>query len=195
MIKFGKTLGIPYLLCYNHTIDLAVKDKLFANEKSTEVTKEKISTVEKSSDLTNEDCDHESEYDDSENEVDESENDDDTFIPCSNYRNEEFERFEIDKNYKETLERMKKIVKMFRYSSFKSGILKAIMEKDGETFLKFVADVSTRWSSLLMCAIRFLELLPYTLKALKHKEIIKNKAKWTDLDTYVLKVIISLRNL
>jgi hypothetical protein len=29
MISFGRLLGIPYLLCSNHTIHLAVTDKLF----------------------------------------------------------------------------------------------------------------------------------------------------------------------
>lgn len=40
MIKFGRLIGVPYVLCLNHTIHLAVTDKLFTKKFSDENSEE-----------------------------------------------------------------------------------------------------------------------------------------------------------
>lgn len=83
---------------------------------------------------------------------------------------------------------MHEIIKVFRYSPLKSGILGDMQKKDGSKPLKCIIAVSTRWNSLVMSGKRFLHMLPATVKALKHKDI-RSSILWDDNDTEIMKEI------
>ena len=159
MIKFGRLIGIPYLLCMNHTIHLAVLDKIFTlNINDCEINENGSSEEDQESE------EHEDSDDDNENDK---------------------LNHQLNHNYSQSLKKMMDIIKLFRYSPLKTSIFEEIQQKEGKQVLKFVVPVRTRWNSTVESGKRFLALLPMTLKALMHKEI-KSNIKWTDDDTATL---------
>lgn len=153
MIKFGELLKLPYVVCSNHTIHLAVKDKLF---------EEKVQETEDSSDGE----DH----------------DDDDEVP---------ESFQPAANFYVTIKKMREIIKVFRYSPLKAGVLEKIQKDSGKKPLSVLADVATRWNSLVISGKRFLEILPSIKEALKHRDI-RSSISWSDHDTDILEEIVSV---
>jgi hypothetical protein len=147
MACFGRKLGIPYVICSNHTIHLAVTDKLFET---------KVQEPDDSSD---------------------TDSDDEDELP---------ENFQPATNYYSTIKKMREIIKVFRYSPLKAGILESIQKKDGLQPVKVLNDIVTRWNSLVISGKRFLEILPSINQALKHKDI-RSSILWNDHDTEVLK--------
>ena len=89
------------------------------------------------------------------------------------------------------LKKMNDIIKIFRYSPLKIGILEKIQRKAGLNPLKFIIAVKIRWNSSVLSGKRFLELLPYTAEALKHRDI-RSDILWNELDTETLKNICSV---
>lgn len=160
MVSFGKLLGVPYLLCSNHTIHLAVSDKLF-----------------KKKSLENDCNDGHDSFDNSDEEESDEEADD----------VEETEFYELVPDYQATIKKMREIVKIFRYSPLKSGVLESIQRTEGKKPLKLINDVVTRWNSLVIAGKRFLEMVPSTTQALKHKDI-RSSILWSDHDTETLEV-------
>lgn len=161
MLSFGRLLQIPYLLCANHSIHLAVRDNIF---------KKNSDTCHNQS-LSSEDS--------AEEESDELEDDD------------MMENFNLEQDYEATVKKMREIVKIFRYSPLKAGILDEIQKSEGKTPLKPINDVVTRWNSLVTSGKRFLEILPSLIKSLKHKDI-RSPIIWHDEDTQILQVLIRL---
>lgn len=158
MLKFGRLLGVPYLLCLNHTINLAVTDKLF--EKKT------CEEANLSADYSSNDSDEDEEADDSPN----------ILQPIN--------------KFEETIKKMRDIIKIFRYSPLKAGILEEIQKKNGKKPLKLIVDCTTRWNSLVISGNRFLEILPYVDQAMKHKEI-RSNILWNDHNTEILQVFLN----
>jgi hypothetical protein len=163
MVKFGKDLGIPYLICLNHTLHLAVMDEIFSKKPIEESTED----------------DSEEDFDDSEEISDEIESE------------EEVEVFSMDQNYSKSLKKMGEIIKIFPYSPLKWSVFEAIREKEGKQSLKFIISVKARWNSVVESGKRFLELLPITLKVLQHRDI-KSDITWYDFDTENLQEICNV---
>lgn len=171
MTAFGdhlKLIGVPYLICLNHTINLAVRDKIF--------TKKVAQVQDESSD--------EEEVE----ENDEESNDERVDPPEEPDLESDMDFFTMEPDYENTINRMRAVIKMFRLSPTKVGYLDAIMVEDNvEKKLKLIDDVATRWNSLVKSATNFLKILPSVTKALNHKEI-KKPDMWSFEDTEVLKV-------
>lgn len=171
MVSFGKILkevGIHYLICCNHTINLAVTGEIFT--KKIEVDDEELQSESES------EC--EPEYDVDEQEHHDDQDDDADVIT---------ELFEMEPDYNNTIKRMRAVNTVFRCSPLKAGFLTEIMRDDGVKVLKLIADVPTRWNSLALSGKRFLQILPSIIKALNHRKI-KAPEMWSDADTVVLKV-------
>lgn len=178
MISFGSLLGVPYILCANHTIHLAVTDSLF-------LKKEKPAGPE----------DVQSSDDDSDNssgsgsDSDEDDGHGDHDDDCED-EEEELLIYKPAVIYYEAIRKMREIIKVFRYSPLKSNILQTIQRNAGTRPLKLLTDVKTRWNSLVISAKRFLKILPSVTQALKHKNV-RSNFQWDDEDTAVIEVYIS----
>lgn len=86
---------------------------------------------------------------------------------------------------------MQHIIKMFSYSPLKAVVLEKIQKDDAKKPLIVLHDVVTRWNSLVISGRRFLEILPSTNQALKHRDI-QSSILWNDHDTEVLQKIVSV---
>lgn len=139
--KFGRLVKPSFQVCHNHTIQLSVKEILY-QKKDSSVGENEVS------DSTDEDF--ESSYEDDE-------------------AGEPVDVLEVKGNHKNSIIKMRQIIKVFRYSPMKSEILREIQKKDSVPQLKFVTDVVTRWDSLYSSSTRFIKMIPQTIKALKHK--------------------------
>lgn len=159
MVSFGRLLKIPYLLCSNHSIHLAVTDKIFTKKNPrTDVSPNGESD-------SNEETDEESEH--------------------------ELEMYDIAPVYHETIKKMRFIIKIFRYSPLKAGVLETVQKNEGKKPLKLIHDVVTRWNSLVLAGKRFLEILPSVKKALNHKDI-RADITWLDSDTKILEEVVNI---
>lgn len=159
MISFGRLLNVPYLLCSNHTIHLAVTDKLF----------QKRLSYDKSND-GNSEIDSDEEQLDSDRECEELS-----------------QVFEPLPDYQETIKKMREIIKIFQYSPLRAGILETVQRNEGKKPLKLINDVVTRWNSLVISGKRFLDLRSSIVQALKHRDI-RSSILWNDEDTRALQV-------
>lgn len=185
MVAFGNLLkekyGIPYLLCTNHTVHLAVTDSLFNQRVEDKAAAASASAPPPS-------------HSDSESDSDSDSSDGSNVEHEENYGDEangEVPAFMPATSYSATLDKMRDIIKIFRYSPKKAGIHEVIQKRDTGKTWKFVVAVATRWNSLVSSGKRFLQILPSTLKALPHKEI-KSKIVWNDRDTEVLTEIVDI---
>lgn len=124
MVAFGELLaanGILYLICHNHTINLAVSDEIFT--KKTELT-------EATSDA--EDSDSEpSRSDESREEFEAEESEplvDMTVAEDFDSGGGDLEEcFKLQPNFNATIKQIREIIKIFRYSPKKTAYLEAIM--------------------------------------------------------------------
>lgn len=188
MTKFGRLLKIPYLLCINHTIHLAVMDEIFT-EKVVDVgiVQDAIAIEEEEPNLDHSDDENETDSDD---ESESSSSDDDSDSDYEPEQSKATVTYEANRSYQDTINLMRKIIKSFRLSALKTGFLEETMRKDGLKPLKLTLDVPTRWNSLVVSGKRFLNVLPSTLKVLKTKsKSFKEKFLWADHNTEVLKEI------
>lgn len=164
MMKFGKLLKIPYIVCICHTINLVALATMFT----------------KDDDETNLPSHQESS--DSEEEIDLNGKSCPRTVGI----------FQPSHDLKSSVEKMRSINKMFRKSPSKTSILREIQKKAGiSTPLSLLMDCKTRWNSLVVSCSRFLLLLPHTLAALKHRDI-RSDLVWEDIDTKNLTQIVEI---
>lgn len=129
MIKLGKMLSCPQQLCYNHGIHLAVLDVLYQKKFLEDSDICEIAT----SDI---DSDSESEHDDSDHLLLVEE-------PCM----AELLSFN-DESIKETIDKIRFVVKAFRKSPKNNETLLRYMKESDLQFTSLILDCKTRWSSL-----------------------------------------------
>lgn len=165
MKKFGRLSGMEHQICYAHGLHLAVCDVLYK--------KEMISNVSGS------EC---NESDNQNSNEDNSEEDDETeeinfttsvdFQSSQNYdlfnsRDVELTNELLDNiSIAQTIQKVRRIVRMFRKSPLKNEILQKYVIIEYNKELKLILDVKTRWNSLLAMLERFIALKTCILKAL-----------------------------
>lgn len=164
MTSFGRIMPFEYLLCLNHTINLAVIDVLFPKK-----SKLPVSERERSEEI-----------EDDEN--DQSEDGPEVSVI------QDYEEFHSSvETYETTVARMLAIVKFLRYSPTRSNLLKEALVRRQMKVLELLTFTKTRWNSLVICGKRFLELLPAVLETVN--ETLGNwQLPWEYHDTEVLQV-------
>jgi len=136
MMRFGKDSGAIHQMCYNHGIHLAVVKILYMKGESENVN------------LTDEEI---SDEDYSSSEITDN----------INY-NSVISKPQI----RDVLDRIRKIVKLFRKSPTKNSILqKYVYEKHGKE-MKLILDVKTRWNSMDTMLMRFIQIRECIILAL-----------------------------
>lgn len=177
MIKFGREIKPYHQICIAHTIHLAVCDILY-NKKLEVLTEENIE------DSDNDDEDHDSQ----ENNLIFENND------------ENVSHLEFNENYRELIEKIRKIVKIFRKSPLKNEKLQDFIKGEYGKEMKLLLDCKTRWNSLLTMLERFLKVkkcIPKALRAIGSTETLSD-SEWNSIDNLLdtLRPIeIILRNL
>lgn len=91
---------------------------------------------------------------------------------------------EICHKFKGTLEKMRKLVLLFK----NSPVLQKIIKRTTGSPLQLKLDSKTRWNSLVESSIRFLRVIEQVEEALAHRTI-KKTGYWLQGDTEILKVI------
>lgn len=201
MTKFGRISTFNYLLCLNHTIQLAVLDSVYILPKPAKKATPNAETNQQESEqqlnegqpaevLSNHS--QSSLTDDEEvHSNDESESGDERGDERGDSDDEILEEPEpqvfMPATYSETIQRMRKVVKIFKFSPLANATLQKIIERGGGKTRRLPLDVRTRWSSLATCGQIFLENMEFIVLALAHKSIKKSEL-WSDNDTAILKV-------
>lgn len=138
MVKFGTISNFIYQTCYNHALHLAVTEVLY--NKSTEIEG-----------LYNDDSSSGSEYDQDDN-ASCSGNDNYVVISKTHLPPEK-------QNYKETLDAVRKIVKMFKaFAAVKNTILQNHSKEKLYKEYTLLLDCKTRWNSIEPMLERFLKM-------------------------------------
>lgn len=187
MVKFGKICLFNYLLCLNHTIQLAVLDAVYTKPSKTDPKANQQQEISQSEDLSDSSSDEN--FDEPESEADhESEEID---LNSSDEESTEVEVVFLPATYSATIDRMRKIVKLFKFSPLANATLQKIIVDGGGKKRQLPLDVRTRWSSLAISGRVFLDYVTFIDLALAHKSIRKRRQKplvWSAEDTGILKV-------
>jgi len=147
MVKYGKECPTSYQLCLNHGLHLAVCDTLYKKKSNSENDEELIDSEPEDE---NDDVFCDGAGADIENEIETTTEESIQEIDCIH---------EIIKN-------VRKVVKFFRLSSVRNGILQEkIRAKLGHN-LELYLDCKTRWSSLANMIIIFVKLQKFIEEAL-----------------------------
>lgn len=193
MVAFGAEVGLPYLLCSNHTINLAVSKDIFQEPIPQQTPDFELPPPAESQPAESVNINDDEEGDSVSESEDSSSDDDDDHDSDSDYNPSSQVAVAVVAEpppmYINTIAKMRDIIKMFRRSPLKSGILEGIQQRGGVKPLKLLNDVPTRWNSLVIAGRRFLQILPHVVQALKHRDI-KSKIVWNDFDTEVLTVML-----
>jgi hypothetical protein len=172
MVAFGKLFPFTYLLCLSHALHLAVSDIIYNKRAQSAFN----FVVHNESSDEGETSDTESATE-SMNEEDAMATDD----PEENDVN--------DTNYGDVITRMRKIIKIFRRSSYNNDILQKKIVEEFDKELSLILDTPTRWNSLLESAARFLRVVDCIKESLLHPRI-NEPFLWSDGDTKLLRVSV-----
>lgn len=159
MTKIGRISSTYQQLCFAHGIQLAVIDVLY--KKKSKVTAQ--TTMDQSSDNENESGIEEdnSELDEESSDVDEGNSDVD-YEDDSNFgidiAYDEIQIIDIQENFKPLVEKVRKIVRMFRRSPLKNEVLQSYVKIECPDELSLILDSKTRWNSLAIMLNRFYKL-------------------------------------
>lgn len=144
MVKFGRISATLHQLCFAHGVQLAITDVLYPSAKTDSPTPN--SDDDESSDL---------DTDEDERELNEG------------FRIEDEVENEIShETMKPLVNKVRKVVKMFKRSPLKNEALQKYVQADFRIELKLILDTKTRWNSLLDMIQRFYLLRNCILKAL-----------------------------
>lgn len=126
-----------HTVCFLHTIHLVVCDSIYRACSADEVLDEEVVEL-----------------------VDEEDN-------CDNFTEPLIGSFNISVNFRDTILKVRRIVRYFILSPKKSEILaNFVKEQENVKATKLILHCKTRWSSLVMMLKRFHELLPSVRMAL-----------------------------
>lgn len=87
--------------------------------------------------------------------------------------------------YKDTVDKMRAIVKFFKISPVRNSILQEKLKENGRKQLQLMLDSKTRWNSLVLAAKRFIDLLPDILESLNS---LGSTLSWDEDDSRRLQV-------
>ena len=137
MTKMGKDLlkfyGVEQIICNAHTVHLVVGDIFY---------KEKKSTVADKNDAINQ-------------QVEEEDDDSGNFEFIEGHD----ETFELKREYKDLVAKVRKVVKMFRKSPVKNeDNLQVYVFRDHGREISLILDICTRWNSMYQMLKRFYEV-------------------------------------
>lgn len=156
MTKVGKLLPVEQQLCYAHAIQLAVLDVLYSDKRKRQAA---VAAVEEEASVVDNDGDVSGNYD-----SDADDNDGDGFDVIDESPNL---LFQLSDDYKEVVNKVRSIVKMFRRSPTKNDdTLQPYIRREFGTELVLLLDCRTRWSSLADMLSRFVKLRGPIRKAL-----------------------------
>lgn len=145
MQKFGRECPTEMVLCLNHAIHLAVIDVIYTKKNE---------------------ADNEGPID-SDSEIQHYGEENDDFSSDSD-ENDDIEASEIiiQTDFKQALQDVRKIVRLFRKSPLSNSLLQKYVKEDKGRELQLLLDTRTRWNSLVTMVDRFLELKQSIKKAL-----------------------------
>lgn len=147
MTALGQAAKVNQQLCLAHGVQLGIIDVLYKNSTLSE-TEEQIIRENTSE------------------EPEESEDSDDENGALEKINEEQYKPVEIVV-YKATIEKVRKVARMFRKSPTKNDILKTyVLLEEGNKALGLILDCKTRWSSMGEMITRFLRLKDFVSKAL-----------------------------
>lgn len=152
MIRVGKDMNLIHQLCLAHEIHLAVIKVLY--------NKNGFADAQTNAD----ELDHTNEVHNSEDESD-CENED--YMEIYSGSNEHEENFDTIQQLYPIIAKIRKTVKIFRYSTKNNDLLQKYVVKDFNKELCLILDTKTRWNSLLAMMKRF-----YLLKTCVQKCLI-----------------------
>jgi hAT family C-terminal dimerisation region len=170
MVKYGRIIEVESQLCYNHAIHLAVLKVLYKSNNNMDVL---LPDVDDSGDV---------EYDDTDKDDDEEESEwEEYFAEGDSNRDRTYPVFR--QNIKESLNKMRRIIKFFKRSAIRTEVLnKHVVMIEGKA-LKLLLDCKTRWNTLGAAVNRFLKLKSCVNKALEELGATEN---FSDENTNVL---------
>lgn len=153
MVKLGKIIPAEYQLCFLHGIHLGVTDVLYKKKNGQSTENEELNYAEEV--LTDSDSD----------DFDELHEGDESFTVELSAVGENV-NIEINENYNSTIQKVRKVVKMFKRSSLKNERLEFYVRQDLGHELSLILDCKTRWNSLAAMMERFHKLNRSVAKAL-----------------------------
>lgn len=169
MVKMGKCLPVHHQLCYAHGIQLAVIDLLYKKHPVHDEEACHVDVVVM-------------EYDNQHQSDSESDDEEDgVTVETENRQQSDIS----NKNYKDLIQKVRKVVKVFKKSATKNDVMlqKYVKEKFGHDMC-VILDCKTRWSSLFSMIERFLVLHDCLQKALLD---LKSDIRFTDDEITSLK--------
>ena len=173
MVKFGVGIEPFHHQCIAHTIHLAVGDVLYSK------TPKNIEHLGEDSDTVIDNSDEDSSL---------SEND------TKLINGDEFSDLLITKingNYANTINKVRRICKLFRKSPLKNEKLQDFVKGDQGRELKLKLDCKTRWGSLLNMLERFIKLKNSFPKALR---VIDSTETLDDVEWHTLQCLVDALN-
>jgi hypothetical protein len=175
MKKVGSLIAAEQQLCYAHAIQLAVLDVLYkGNDKSASDQEPQCNNTERESDLSDDEDDDESQS---------AESQDFNFIDDTNLI------AELSDNYDQLVEKVRKIVKIFRRSPTKNDdVLQKYIKAEVGHELSLSLDCKTRWNSMFEMLHRFVSVRNCILKAMID---IKSSVQLSDTDMDDIQDIVS----
>lgn len=175
MVKAGTLLPCYHQLCVAHGIQLAVVKILYRKKSDSEVDPVERSSIEMDDDSENMD------------ELDDKQGATGTSLIIET--DDSGASIEIVPKYNDLLQKVRKVVKLFRKSPTKDDVYlqKYVREEKGKE-LELILDCRTRWSSLLSMVERFYDLKVCIEKALID---IKSDVKFTDHEWSIMKDLIA----
>ena len=161
MVKFGKEIAPFHQQCIAHTIHLSVCDVLYTNRNDIEQTEIPAQNEETSDE--NEDVDHENNV--------------------LGFESQEDVTKQFSEDYRDMLEKVRRICKIFRKSPLKNGQLQDFVRGEFGKELMLTLDCKTRWNSILPMIDRFIKLkncIPKALRVVGSTEVI-SESDWHTL--------------
>lgn len=190
MVKVGRLLEAEQQLCYAHGIQLAVLDVLYKHKYNDHMNT--ATTDNENDEITYGNNVEVQMLDEDQIDLEQNEDEDMEEGRCGELQIEDdtdFDIPELSDQYKEVIDKVRKVVKIFRKSPTKNDAIlqKYVVEGHGKE-LNLMLDCPTRWNSLLAMLGRFNKLASSVQKSLID---LKLPNEMTDADYLVVQEIVS----
>lgn len=185
MRKVGSLIAPEQQLCYAHGIQLAVLDVLYkrSNKRFTAEPEENDECLE-----SDEEADNDNINDEPYDECDVDDNNDSSDMKFEIVYETEELITDLSDSYQDIVDRIRKIVKLFRRSPTKNDVLQKYVTNEIGHELNVILDCKTRWNSLFDMLKRFLKLKNCILKAMID---VKSSIQLSDSDIRVTEEIVA----
>ncbi|KAG5670303.1 hypothetical protein PVAND_000579 [Polypedilum vanderplanki] len=177
MVAFGKLNSFLYHECLSHGLHLGVNDALYNSSMDFNIAAHNFI-----SECLTEDSSEESEECDSEESTSDITDDENLhFTSAEDFYN----------GQSNIIKKMYQVIKVFRNSPLKNGILQKLIKRKLNKELNLILDTPTRWNSVFDAACRFLVVEDCVRSSLCNKDI-NRPDMWTCLDTELLKELVKV---